>query len=315
MAACDRGHPESTPPPVSAPSHATAAVGSVGSSAASAPAAVSVAGCTLTPHALRTPAPKRLVAIGDIHGDIAAARAALHAAGATSQDDHWIGGDLVVVQTGDILDRGNDESAILEMFARLATEAHDAGGAVIQLVGNHELMNAAHDFRYVTPGGHQDFGGDRAGQLGPGGAWAKRLADHDAIAIVGDTVFSHAGVVGEWAAHVDQANLETRCWLAGQTQQVATLLTSDDSPVWTRALGMPGQTDCKLVDDALAKLGAKRMVVAHTVQKDGITSDCDGKLWRIDVGMTKMFGGPIEVLEIKAAAAGDVVTALHGHRD
>ncbi len=60
---------------------------------------------------------------------------------------------------------------------------------------------------------------------------------------------------------------------------------------------MPGQTDCSLVDAALVKLGVKRMVIGHTVQPH-ITSDCGGKLWRIDVGMTHVFGGPVEVLEI-----------------
>ena len=40
------------------------------------------------------------------------------------------------------------------------------------------------------------------------------------------------------------------------------------------------------------------MVVGHTVQEKGITSACDGKLWRIDVGLAKGYGGPIEVLEV-----------------
>jgi hypothetical protein len=308
IAACDRGHHEASPAPVApaAPTPVPAPVQPVAPDATTA----SIPGCTLAAIPLRTSFASRLVAVGDLHGDLAAARGALRAAGAIDPADHWIGGDLVVVQTGDVLDRGDDESHILELLARLDGEAHAAGGAVIQLLGNHELMNAAHDFRYVTDRGARDFAGDRTGALAPGGAWAKRLAQHDAIAIVGDTVFSHAGVIGEWARHVDEANLGARCWLDGQTSQVSSLLTSDDSPVWTRALGTPGATDCAAVDAALATLGAKRMVVAHTVQKH-VTSDCDGKLWRIDVGMTRMFGGPIEVLQI---TAGGEVTTLHGER-
>jgi hypothetical protein len=38
------------------------------------------------------------------------------------------------------------------------------------------------------------------------------------------------------------------------------------------------------------------------VQPHGITSACDGKLWRIDVGLAKLYGGPIEVLELRDAA-------------
>jgi len=51
------------------------------------------------------------------------------------------------------------------------------------------------------------------------------------------------------------------------------------------------------------------MVVAHTVQEHGITSACDGKLWRIDVGLAKLYGGPIEVLEL-----GDPPKVLRGTR-
>ncbi|MND07135.1 hypothetical protein D3C83_289340 [compost metagenome] len=40
------------------------------------------------------------------------------------------------------------------------------------------------------------------------------------------------------------------------------------------------------------------MVVGHTPQPRGINAVCDGKLWRIDVGLAKHYGGPIEVLEL-----------------
>ncbi len=52
--------------------------------------------------------------------------------------------------------------------------------------------------------------------LAPGGAYAKKLAQHNVIAIVGDTVFSHAGVLGDWVTHVDDVNQSSRCWLDGQ---------------------------------------------------------------------------------------------------
>ena len=53
-------------------------------------------------------------------------------------------------------------------------------------------------------------------------------------------------------------------------------------------------------------MGAKRMVVGHTVQPSGISNACQGRVWRIDVGMSRAFGGPIEVLQI----AGGEVTVL-----
>src|SRR4051812_18225065 len=87
------------------------------------------------------PAVERIVAIGDLHGDVSALRAALRLAGAIDEAGKWIGGKLVVVQTGDQLDRGDDEPQILDLFQRLRIEAAAAGGAVHVLNGNHEVMN------------------------------------------------------------------------------------------------------------------------------------------------------------------------------
>jgi hypothetical protein len=298
--ACDRGHRDTPsaplPPPKAVQKPATA--------------------CNLAAVPTVVPlTPKRLVAIGDLHGDLGGARAALLAAGAIDASDKWIGGDLVIVQTGDILDRGDDESKILELFERLDAEARTAGGAIVQLNGNHELMNGAHDFRYVTPGGMRDFGGDRQHALEPGGPWAKKLARYNIVAIVAGTVFSHAGVLGEWVTQLDAMNQSARCWLDGQAGRFddpPQALTSQDSPVWTRAYGMPDAVDCAALDATLAKLGAQRMVVGHTVQKQGITNACDGKLWRIDVGLAAGYGGPIEVLEVVGSGAPRV---LRGSRN
>ncbi|MEO8702309.1 MAG: metallophosphoesterase [Kofleriaceae bacterium] len=292
--------------------------------AASAPAADR--SCTLVPIALRYPMPKRLVAIGDLHGDLVATRAALRTAGAIDDSDRWIGGELVVVQTGDVLDRGDDEQAILDLLEKLEADAKSHGGALILLIGNHELMNAAGDFRYVTPGALHDFdeaaGADttkwerapaemrgRIAALGPGGVYAKRLAAHAVIAIVGDTVFSHAGVTPDWAAQLEAVNQGSRCWLAGQAGGIDAkppALASDDSPVWTRVYGLDA-ADCAQAKAALATLGAKRMVVGHTVQKT-INGQCGDTVWRIDVGLSKNYGGPIEVLELAPDAAPKVLT-------
>jgi hypothetical protein len=55
--------------------------------------------------------------------------------------------------------------------------------------------------------------------------------------------------------------------------------------------------DCAMLSESLDLLRAKRMIVAHTVQ-DSITSHCDGRVWVVDVGMSRYYGGVIQVLEI-----------------
>ncbi len=88
------------------------------------------------------PAAARVVAIGDLHGDLDHARRAFTLAGAIGPDGHWSGGALVVVQTGDEIDRGDDDRAIVDQVETWKREAKAAGGELIALDGNHELMNA-----------------------------------------------------------------------------------------------------------------------------------------------------------------------------
>ncbi|PSS09522.1 Shewanella-like protein phosphatase [Actinidia chinensis var. chinensis] len=96
----------------------------------------------------------RIIAVGDLHGDLSKARCALEMAGVLSTDgrDLWTGEETVLIQLGDILDRGRDEIAILSLLRSLDIQAKAKGGAVFQVNGNHETMNVEGDFRYVDSG-------------------------------------------------------------------------------------------------------------------------------------------------------------------
>lgn len=291
-------------------------------SAAAANPAPSVAsdGCALATRSFRFEAPGPTVAIGDIHGDLQAARRALRLAGAIDAADRWVGGDLSVVQTGDILDRGDDEQEILELFDRLAAEANAAGGAIHRVNGNHELMNAMGDFRYVTRGGYEDFvEGDvptpltaeaRAEAFLPGGRYARQLADNDLVIIVDDSVFVHGGVLPRFVATLEAANRDSRCFLLGDRAEPPEAVTDPEGPLWTRVFSSEAAS-CELLQASLELLGVSRMVVGHTPQLEGITSACDDKVWRVDTGMASFYKEPTQVLEID----GDAVRILSGRRE
>ncbi len=272
----------------------------------------------------RFPAAHRIVAIGDLHGDLEATRTALHLAGALGEGDQWIGGDLVVVQTGDQFDRGNEELEILDLLESLDFQARQEGGAVHALNGNHELMNVELDLRYVTLDGFADFlkepipnleGAEpetvveavlaRMKSLRPGGLVARRLADRNVVVMVGTTVFAHGGVLPHVAEYgIERLNQETRIWLRGETSGPPDILLATDGPVWSRHFGDdPNEKDCLLLYKTLALLGAERMVVGHTVQDNGITSACDERVWRIDVGLSAHYGGTPAVLELSDGRA------------
>lgn len=98
------------------------------------------------------PAPQRIVAIGDLHGDHDAWRAISQAAGLVDAKGKWTGGKATLVQMGDIVDRGPDSLMIIRDLMKLQREAPRRGGKVIVLLGNHEAMMMTGDFRYVHPG-------------------------------------------------------------------------------------------------------------------------------------------------------------------
>lgn len=82
----------------------------------------------------------RLVAIGDVHGDLRKAKQAFRLAHLIDDEDRWIGGETVVVQVGDLLDRGPAEVAILYFLERIKQEAARTGGAVYVLNGEQRKV-------------------------------------------------------------------------------------------------------------------------------------------------------------------------------
>lgn len=268
----------------------------------------------------------RIVAIGDLHGDLDSTLRALRLAGAIDENDHWCGGDLILVQTGDQLDRGGQEQVILELLDRLQDEALAAGGALHILNGNHELMNARPDLRYVTDEGFADFQDAviiaeedslllahppeqraRVAAFRPGGPFALMLADQPVVLVIDGNVFVHGGVLPMHLDYgLDRLNLEVRDWLLG-TGQPPEFIHTAKSPTWTRSYSDEVEADdCQQLEEVLERLGARRMIVGHTVQEEGIGPLCDGLVWCIDSGLAEYYGARIEVLEI----VGDEVRVL-----
>jgi hypothetical protein len=93
----------------------------------------------------------RIVAIGDIHGELAGFRAILKAAGLTDAAGQWSGGRTQFIQTGDYTDRGEGTRAVMDLLMAIEGQARRAGGGALVLLGNHEVMNLIGDTRDVTP--------------------------------------------------------------------------------------------------------------------------------------------------------------------
>lgn len=178
------------------------------------------------------PAVKRIVVLGDIHGDYDLAIKLLEIARVISRENNtikWIGADTYIVQVGDQIDRCrpinnllcsdpkatiNDEGSdikILKLFTDLDKQAIQENGRVISLLGNHELMNVDGNMNYVSYKGFREFDNytdPKTGQKFQSGEVARKYAFKSgnefakflgctrvSTVIIGSNLFVHAGML------------------------------------------------------------------------------------------------------------------------
>eukprot|EP00892_Ulva_mutabilis_P011251 jgi/Ulvmu1/8499/UM044_0033.1 len=91
-----------------------------------------------------------VISFADIHGDLSQARAALSFAGVSNETHLWAAGKCTFIQTGDLVDRGQHSIEVTQLFEDVKKAAEEAGGRVVLLLGNHEMMNLQGDFRYIA---------------------------------------------------------------------------------------------------------------------------------------------------------------------
>jgi len=112
--------------------------------------------------ALRAGAQTRVVAVGDSHGAYPEFVAILQRVGLIDGNRQWAGGSSVLVQTGDVIDRGKESRQCLDLLMDLERQAPKQNGQVIPLLGNHEVMNMMGDLRYLVAEDYQAFATDQS---------------------------------------------------------------------------------------------------------------------------------------------------------
>ena len=126
-------------------------------------AALALAALVAAPAAAASsPQPQRIVAVGDLHGDYEAWLDIAREARLMDASGRWTAGKTILVQLGDITDRGPDSLKIIRSLQQLQKQAPRAGGKVIVVLGNHEAMNLLGDYRYTTPGEFAAFADSRS---------------------------------------------------------------------------------------------------------------------------------------------------------
>lgn len=124
---------------------------------------------------------RRVVAVGDIHGDYESLVSILQTAGLVDSKPRWSGGRATLVVTGDFFDRGPDVRGVLDLLMRLEREASRRRGRVVVLLGNHETLNLAYDLPFVSRETLAAFA-DRRSEARRAAAWGEYVKMHERLA-------------------------------------------------------------------------------------------------------------------------------------
>jgi hypothetical protein len=296
----------------------------------------------------------RVVAVGDVHGDYDQLVTVLRDAGVVDTQLAWTGTRAHLVQTGDRIDRAPDSRKVMDLLMRLEKEARKAGGAVHDLVGNHEAMNVLGDFRYVTPEEfaafitpdskrqeealyarfleevkaekkrpptdeeiskwrqeHPPGYAEYRAAFSPKGDYGSWIVRQNAIIRIGDTLFLHGGLSTKYGDFsIGDINERIRQELRDADPRAALMSRDPEGPLWFRGLAQGDPALAKDLDEVLRRTGCKRMVVGHTPTEGLVMPRYGSRLLQIDVGLSKVFGGPPAALILEDGGA----FALHRGR-
>ena len=275
--------------------------------------------------------PKKIIAVGDIHGDFEHLFTILNRLKIIDQDNNWIGGDTIVVQTGDVLDDGGrgydinkkehsaDEIAIYNLLINLNIQANKMGGAVLMCIGNHEIVNIFENnvdyVNFYTKKYYSDvLNINRKNVISVGSEMAKKLSCVlKSVIKIGNIYFCHGGISYKlynnvmqskrWPSFdrfIEHINRVLPKILNGNIELYSEELDFIKNISWDRDYGgfMPNEFVCDDFNKIFGKHG--KLVIGHTVQPQGINSICDNRIFRIDTAISRAFGGinKLEALEI-----------------
>lgn len=210
---------------------------------------------------------QKVVAIGDIHADLLVLLGCLYLLGVVDLVGNWIGGNTIVVQCGDLLDRSGrgasvvtdntrEEVDIVQYLFYLNQVAQSQGGGFYWVLGNHDLarvlwtyyqgdeiavedpdesrmrIQRTPDYQKYIGNQHIGWGGtDKMKALfHPGGKMAIYMSMYTTFTLqVGYYVFMHGGLILETIEAVKKALRITkpRGFFGMVNQHVASVFIAD----------------------------------------------------------------------------------------
>jgi hypothetical protein len=128
----------------------------------------------------------------------------------------------------------------------------------------------------------------------PDGKYGRWLSRQNAVIRIGDTLFLHGGISPKYADFsLHDLNDRIRQELKEPDPRLAVVSTDPEGPLWFRGLASGDPAFLPSLEAILKRLGCRRMVIGHTPTNEGLVMPrYRGRVLVIDVGMTKVFGGP-----------------------
>ena len=258
---------------------------------------------------------KRIIVIGDVHGDIRRFKNILVNANIINNDLEWIAEppETIIIQLGDQIDSLNrtttEDWEVLKDYEmiyftdNLNLIARAKGGYCISLIGNHELMNIIGDFSYVSKNSSSDI---RQQLFKPKGSLALILAKRPLIFKIGDLIFCHAkldiqhlNILNKYNKDIFYINQIWKNYLENEKiniedkEIIDSVIIGPSGLLWNRKENDKNETSI-----LFKELKVIYMFLGHT-SYDKIQLK-DNQIWYCDTGISRSFGkNRYQYLDIK----------------
>jgi len=248
---------------------------------------------------------KRIVVIGDIHGDIRRFKNILIDAKIINNDLEWIANppETIILQLGDQIDslnRMTDENwevlkdyEMIYFTEQLNMIARSKGGYCISIIGNHELMNIIGDFSYVSENSSSDL---RKNLFKPKGSLALILAKRPLIFKIGDLLFCHAkldihhlNLLKKYNKDLMYINTIWKNYLENEKiniedkEIIDNIIIGSNGILWNRNNNIKNETA-----ELFKELNITYMFLGHTSYDKILIKD--NQIWYCDTGISRAFG-------------------------
>jgi hypothetical protein len=248
---------------------------------------------------------KRIIVIGDIHGDIRRFKNILIDANIINNDLEWIANppETIILQLGDQIDSLNrlttenwevlKDYEMIYFTEQLNMIARSKGGYCISLIGNHELMNVIGDFSYVSQNSSSDL---RKNLFKPKGSLALILAKRPLIFKIGDLLFCHAkldithlNILKKYNKNLMYLNtiwknyLENEKFNIEDKEIIDAVIIGSNGILWNRNINNKYETA-----ELFKELNITYMFLGHTSYDKILIKD--NQIWYCDTGISRAFG-------------------------